>query len=396
MNQSSLKKIMLVVAASAALLSACRAAGMSGKPIDDARDLKGDAQAGEGTGVENPTRTPVTQPTPTVAPLPPAHPASGLTFSNAEGTWWVDWEGEVALLTDEIVEAFSPDWRQGLYVESGPESPLGDIWIVDLVTGEKRRITDTPERAETTPRFAPGQNGLLVFGSDTELGMANAGYPTVVGIDGSGYEVLDTETGGFRGVSPDGSAFIYGGYGATQMVYRWDSDVSVFDPTEYGLAVEKMFDPAWSPGADRIAWFVAGDFAGTGTTQLGLAVFDLQANSATLAHTYAPIGGSEFINQLAWSPDGSWLAFTTYSEPPAAGRAPNLWVIRADGTEETYVGEGSTPVWRYDGQSLAYQALNEAQTEEVFLVEAGSWQVSRIDDLPLPERILFLLDWRSP
>jgi hypothetical protein len=90
------------------------------------------------------------------------------------------------------------------------------------------------------------------------------------------------------------------------------------------------------------------------------------------------------------------LAFTTHNEPPATGRAPNLWVIRPDGSDETYIGEGTVPVWRYDGRYLAFQALNEAQTEEVFLVEVGTWEVSTIDDLPLPERIGSLLDWVMP
>lgn len=390
MNWCRSKKAVMLILGAAVFLTACATQDAVVEPVAQPKvtHAPDDSPAV--------TEEPMPRATDTEMPPTPNHPASGLTFSSAEGTWWINWEGEVVLLIDVIIEDFAPDWGHGLYIESGPESPLGDIWMINLATGEKRRITNTPDRAETMPRFVPGQDDLLVFGSDTELGMASSRYATLVRTDGSGYEVLDAETGGFRGVSPDGSTFMYGGYGATQMMYRWDGGVSVFDPAEFGLPVEKMFDPAWSPGSDQIAWFVAGDFSGTGASQLGVAVFDLQAKTSALMHTYEPFGGSEFVNQLAWSPDGSWLAFTTHSEPPATGRAPNLWVIRADGTEETYVAEGSTPVWRYDGQYLAFQALNEAQTEEVFLVEAGSWQASRIDDLPLPERILALLNWRSP
>lgn len=90
-----------------------------------------------------------------------------------------------------------------------------------------------------------------------------------------------------------------------------------------------------------------------------------------------------------------WLAFTTYAEPPASGRAPNLWVIRPDGSDEQYLGAGSAPVWRYDSALLAYQGLNDSQTEEVVLVERDSWAARTVENL-FPERILFLLEWVTP
>ncbi len=226
--------------------------------------------------------------------------------------------------------------------------------------------------------------------------MGNSAYPTIVNIDGSGYQILDTDKGGLLGVSPNGEMFFYGGYEGTVLSYWWDYGTEVFDPSDFGLPVEKLFIPEWSPDGDQIAWFVSGNFLESETPQLGIAVFDMESSTAELMHVYEPMGGSEFVNYLVWSPDGEWLAFTTHNEPPATGRAPNLWVIRPDGSDETYIGEGTVPVWRYDGMYLAFQALNEAQTEEVFLAQAGTWEVSRIEDLPLPERIGFLLDWVIP
>jgi WD40 repeat protein len=339
-------------------------------------------------------------PTPVVLetklPPPPAHPASGLIFTNADGTWWIDGQGEIRLLIDEDLARPSPDGKWIAYVEEDPITYMGDIWLMEVSTGNRENITNTPDRDEVSPIWVPGRPDIILFGSDTEIGMANSAYPTVVNVDGTGYQILDPETGGLRDVSPNGEMFFYGGYGGTILAYRWDDGTEVFDPSDFGLSVEKLFNPTWSPDGYQIAWFVAGNFLDTDSTQLGIAIFDLESSTAELMHVYQPIGGSEFINYLVWSPDGEWLAFTTHNEPPATGRAPNLWVIRPDGSDEIYLGEGTVPVWRYDGKYLAFQALNEAQTEDVVLAEAGTWEVAKVDDLPLPERILFLWDWVKP
>lgn len=326
----------------------------------------------------------------------PAHPASGLVFTNNDGTWWINRQGELEFLIDREFARFSPDKQALVYIEDHPTTYLGEIWLMDVSTRERMNLTNTPERDEASPTWSSDRKDVLYFGSDTQSGMTNSMFPTMVGWDGSGYQILDQETGGFRGVSLDGGTIIYGGYEGTGMTITGGSEKGIFDPGEYGLTVEKLYTPVWSPDGKKIAWFVGGDFDGIGTIHLAIALFDLDAKTALTLHPYTPVGGSSFMNELAWSPDGEWLTFTTYGEPPATGRAPNLWAIQSDGSDETYIGEGSVPVWRYDGQVLAFQALDENQTEEIFLVDANTWEINQIDDVQLPERIGFLLDWVVP
>ena len=339
-------------------------------------------------------------PTPVVfvteLPPSPAHPASGLIFTNFDGTWWIDGQGEVQLIIDVELANLSPDGKWIVYVEEDPTTFMGDIWLMEVSTGVRQNITNTPDRDEVSPQWVPSRPDLILFGSDTAFGMENSSYPTVVSVDGTGYQILDPDIGGLRGVSPNGEMFFYGGYEGTVLAHWWDLGKETFDPSDYDLSVEKLYIPAWSPDGGKIAWFVSGNFLSSTSLQLGIAVFDLESTSAELLHVYEPIGGSMFIDELIWSPDGEWLAFTTHNEPPATGRAPNLWVIRPDGSDENYIGEGAVPVWRYDGKYLAFQALNEIETEEIFLAETGTWEVSWIDDLPLPERIGSLSDWVHP
>lgn len=187
------------------------------------------------------------------------------------------------------------------------------------------------------------------------------------------------------------------GMGRNGIIYRWDVGTEAFDPAEYGIPVEKLFQPAWSPDGRYLAWKVAGDFLGNGSTQIGVAVFDLEARTAELFHVYQPVGGGMFAHYVEWSPDGQWLAFVTHNEDASTGRRPNLWVLRPEEGLEVKIGQGDIPAWRYDGQYLAYMQTDEEGHQEVWLAEAGTWESAEILDLPLQEMSISLLrGWVRP
>ena len=85
----------------------------------------------------------------------------------------------------------------------------------------------------------------------------------------------------------------------------------------------------------------------------------------------------------------------SWSETAVTGRAPKLWVIRPDGTEETYVGEGLEPTWSYDVERLAFLRTNDAGQQELALAEVGTWE-TQVVDLPHTDQVNFLMGWIRP
>ncbi len=343
----------------------------------------------------NPTAEPAPIATETDVPLPPAHPAAGLTFSRYDGTWLIDGLGQVVLLTGQSMAQKSPDGQWLAYELEDTTTGDLDIWLVEMATGEARNLTNTPDRYEVNPMWWPGREDVLVFGSDPLEDVWNREFPSVIGLDGAGYEVLDENGGGLRSLSTDGQAIAYGGYDSPGAIYRWDKGVEAFDPLEYGVNAEKLFQPAWSPDGRLLAWNVGGNLVGDGGYHSGVAVFDLEAKTGRFFHVFAPEGGGMVPSYLEWSADGDWLAFVTFGEPPVTGRAPKLWVIRPDGSEETYVGEGLEPTWSYDGEWLAFLRTNDAGHLELSLAEVGTW-ATQVVDLPHTDQINFLMDWIRP
>ncbi len=210
----------------------------------------------------------------------------------------------------------------------------------------------------------PGQPDTIIFGSSEELA-PGFGYPTTVRTDGSDYRVLDQERGGPLALSADGELLAYGGYGESGRIVRRGSDPEDFHPADYGLQVDKLFQPAWSPDGRKLAWKVGGNPERHGWTS-GVAVFDLEEGSAELFHTYTAVGGGSVPHYLSWSPSGDWLAFVTFNERAEDGRRPNLWLAHPDGQGEIRLGTAFESVWSPDGSRIAYSLYDESQ--EAYLV----------------------------
>jgi uncharacterized repeat protein (TIGR01451 family) len=322
-------------------------------------------------------------------PVPP-----GLVYRITTGFWKTTTEGPPVRLSERTDAVISPDGSKAVYWEADDMDAI-DVWLVDLSSGEKRNLTQTPDRSESKLRWWAARPDVILFLSQQYEGEGKPrlgeGFLTVVGVDGSGYRVLDDQTlvGGVYGMpapSPDGRTIAYGG-GNTAWLYRWETGPEVFDPARYALTDAqgdlRIANPAWSPDGKRLAWVVHS------ASQFGIGVFNLDTQTAWLGHFYQPVGMDGFPPEAVWSPDGRWLAVVAMALDPQEG---GLWVVRTDGRpEEHYLGQGSNPVWSPDGRWLAFAGAPQGGQWQPWLAEAETWNLR---PLALPSDT-YLADWIS-
>lgn len=136
-------------------------------------------------------------PVPIAATVDPAVYAAGggLSLSTSDGLWQVKADGGMSAVVEQGSARLSPDSQEVAFLQPDPDTGVDDVWLLDLATGVRTNLTNTPDRYETVPMWWPGRSGVVVFGSDTGAGMENSDYPTLVNIDGSGYQVLDPSQG---------------------------------------------------------------------------------------------------------------------------------------------------------------------------------------------------------
>lgn len=319
------------------------------------------------TDTTSPTTVPTLQPTqePTTTPSGPSEPSSGLIFNDNQNLWVVGIDGAPQQILDQPNGALSSDGSQVVYSAGDPE----DLWLADLASGESRNLSNSPDRVEDSPQWWSAHPGVVVFlSASLEEPRFGYGHPTILNLDGSDYQVLDPVQGGPVALSPDGQTLAFGCCDAPAVLYNLNTGPTTFDPTAYGIGLSKLFTPAYSPDGQQLAWIASGD------GELGLVIFDLQAMTSRFIHRYAPVGGGEFEFDLTWSPDGNWLAFTTFGENPDLGRRPNLWVISSDGGQEFNLGVGFNPTWNPSGNWLAYNQEGPNPLENAIqILQSGSW-----------------------
>jgi tricorn protease-like protein len=120
---------------------------------------------------------------------------------------------------------------------------------------------------------------------------------------------------------------------------------------------------AWAPSGQLIAFDVAWEPPADNPDYYGIHILNLSTGAdQRITH----LGWR--IDDIAWSPDGSRLAYVTDDE---AGTAREIRVIAADGSSpstvvETGVGTPSSPTWSSDGKRLGY-AVRRGRQSSVYI-----------------------------
>jgi Tol biopolymer transport system component len=317
-----------------------------------------------------------------ILPTPaPILPLTGLVYAASDSLWEVTSDGSHHLLLDRNDVVLSPEGRSALYTQYDQDANP-DLWIIDLKSGEERQLTDTPDRIELFGLWWPGQPNRVILGSwsVTEEQGPNTGHLCMVLIESGEYLILDEEnnSSAFPAPSPDGQRIAYD-RGGIPWIYDLTHGPEAFDLDAYdslGIAGSQkitLANPSWSPDGKELAWVIGAGLAQDASYRIAIALFNLETGTSRILHPYLPIGRGGWPPAPAWSPDGQWLAFNSWAE-----ENPNaLWVVRADGSEEHYIGDGRNPIWSPDGTHLAFTRFQEQSS--VWLVQVGEWKAEQVN-----------------
>jgi hypothetical protein len=273
--------------------------------------------------------------------------------------------------------AWSPDSRRIYFIDPGP-GYVSDIWVEDVATGDRRNLSNTPGRHESGIAVWPEQPEYLFFYSwpieVTADGEGWLGYPTVMKIDGTEYDVLSDDLAfGEAALSPDGQTIAYSTHGAA-WYYRLGTKAHRFPWQNFGLTELKniaLHLPSWSSDGQRIAWAITGEDQ-NGLVH-GVAVFDLQSGQARFLRNW---------DWLEWSPSRQWTLGSVHSPRPGIGYG--RWVADTNGEAGHLLTEVYNSIdsicysaWNPDEQWLAFNCVNSTIGDGVWLAEASTGRLLR-------------------
>jgi Tol biopolymer transport system component/C-terminal processing protease CtpA/Prc len=354
------------------------------------------------------------------------HPADGqrraLTTNEFQHLWTRFLPSGRQLVTVTVSEATPSTTNVDLTIpkieDSAKRTP--NLWQLDL-NGDRRQLTRLVGRGGVRYPSVAAQSGDIAFEFDAKLWLLKGGEGEPVELsftapadDKQNLRRKEKLTQGVSEAepSPDGKHFAFGlrgdiwtvaidrpkgvaGRGAdiARRLTDWAGEDSDFAWSNDGkklyftsdregpmrlceLDVEtRLVKPLWkqaeetvaprlSPDGKQLAFWVTG-------REGGLHILDLATSAfRKIAHVpgaHSPHNGGR---DLAWSPDGHWIAFTRRSE----NNAWNLWLVPATGGEPANLTRlnamHSHPAWSPDGRFLFFQSNRDGDGLYVLPLQA--------------------------
>jgi dipeptidyl aminopeptidase/acylaminoacyl peptidase len=257
-----------------------------------------------------------------------------------------------APLTDTVWGDRAPRWSPDGTAIAWQPSPSGEaaIWTM-------RADGTIPVMVGPPPSSAPTWHPVAA-----RLAFLSSGDIFVVSADGSGLSPLTTTAdASYPNWSPDGGRIVFSKSAG-------GSDLNIWSMTDNGADLEQLtsntqqeVQPAWSPSGTSIAFL---RYNGGGGYR-----YDLWSMTATGANQVF-LGATDVygLRPLAWSPDGTRLAYVVQVDTTSF----EVWTMNADGSERTFVAEGSSPRWSPDGSRLVFASDRDGNDELYIAAPDGS------------------------
>ena len=237
-------------------------------------------------------------------------------------------------------QSWSPDGRSIAFV--GPADPPGqdhgiDLFVADAQGQHARDLTSNGGRGSPTDVFGWSPDSSELGGNWSGLGSS----VFIANADGTGTRLLAyTNYGAYvfgDSWSPDGRRILLSRSSFGNMAPA----ISVINPD--GTNEQKLVAAAdlasWSPDGQQFAYYSYTDWPRAS----GLGVAQADGSNAHLL-----LQGMNLTARPMWSPDGQHLAYVESDG--------SLGVVRADGTDARVLANGviDTPQWSPDGNSIAF------------------------------------------
>jgi Tol biopolymer transport system component len=275
----------------------------------------------------------------------------------------------VRRLTDHgFSPTWSPDGRQIAYSTSLPDPfnrAPGELWTVDVGTGETHRIVGVLEDG-VQPSWSPHGERIAYWTVLSEGRAGRRDILTIPAVGGKPTPVTSDAALDWNPIwSPDGR-FLYFSSDRGGSLNLWRVPIDEVTGRVLG-APEAVTTP--SPDSRNVSMSADGrvmvyaSFAETANIQR--VPFDPVTGTVS-GTAVTVVGGSRFLSRVAVSPDGRWLAY--YSQ---RGQL-DIFIAHSDGTGERHLTNDQAydrnPTFSRDGQWIAFMS-NRSGKNQLWLIK---------------------------